>query len=334
MDNILRYDAEQRRRLFAEASARLDMGAASIEKDFWVCWTLRELFRLPGWENAFTFKGGTSLSKGWHLISRFSEDLDVVIGRAFLGYGEENMSRNQRDRLRDACRQHIQEVLLPALRQHLHECLPTALDWNLISADVMEDREQLTLLLRYPALFASSTGYLRPVVKMEFGGRADTEPVEMPTILPYLAEALPTIVTDGDFTVRTVAARRTFWEKALLLHEEKLRPVTHTRKVRLARHYYDLWCLIGHGIARQAIDDPGLFERVVQHRQVFYKQSGIDYNTLRRGALDVIPTPEQMPAWQQDFDAMREVMFFEEPPTFDEIIARVQLFQDEFNGVP
>ncbi len=175
---------------------------------------------------------------------------------------------------------------------------------------------------------------MRRVVKMEFGGRADTEPVETPTIRPYLADALPDIITDGAFTVRTVAARRTFWEKALLLHEEKLRPAGHMLKARLARHYYDLWCLIGKGVARQAMDDRGLFERVVQHRQIFYKQSWVDYSKLSRGNLDLISTEEQLPVWRQDYDDMRETMFFDEPPAFEEILGLVQAFQDEFNQIP
>ena len=100
--------------LCEETYARLGLVPASIEKDFWVCLTLRELFRLPGWEGQLTFKGGTSLSKGWRLISRFSEDLDVVIDRAFLGFGEDTLSRSRRDKLRDVCSQNVQEVLLPA----------------------------------------------------------------------------------------------------------------------------------------------------------------------------------------------------------------------------
>jgi hypothetical protein len=180
METFLTVPVERRRMFCEEAHARLGLAPASIEKDFWVCWTLRALFRLPAWDGHLTFKGGTSLSKGWGLIARFSEDIDVVIDRAFLGFGEEVLSRSRRDRLRDACRLNVQYAMLPALAQHIHDHLPGGLDWDLASADHTEDPEYLTLLFRYPTAFAESATYLRPFVKMEFGGRADTEPVEMP----------------------------------------------------------------------------------------------------------------------------------------------------------
>lgn len=334
MNTFLDFPIERRRALCEEAYVRLGLVPASIEKDFWVCMTLQELFRLPGWEGQLTFKGGTSLSKGWRIISRFSEDIDVVIDRAFLGFGEETLSRSRRDKLRDACSLNVQEGLLPALTQRLRVCLPDGVAWNLYPANKTEDPEQLTLLFQYPTAFEGSSTYLQPVVKIELGGRADTEPVEMPVMQPYLANAFPELFSESTFTVRTVAARRTFWEKAMLLHEEKFRPVDRRRKARLSRHYYDLWCLIEKGIAQQAVEDPGLFERVAEHRKVFYRQTWVDYRTLCRGHLDLIPSEEQLLEWRQDYEAMRGVMFFEEPPTFDEILQNVRQFQDEFNRMP
>jgi len=334
MDTFLDFNTERRRVLCEEAYVRLGLVPASIEKDFWVCWTLRELFRLPDWEGHLTFKGGTSLSKGWRIISRFSEDIDVVIDRAFLGFAEETLSRSRRDKLRDACRLNVQEVLLPALTQRLRVHLPDGLTWNLFPANITEDPEQLTLLFRYPTAFEGSPTYLQPVVRIELGGRADTEPVEMPVIQPYIAEAFPELFSEGRITIRTVAARRTFWEKAMLLHEEKFRPAERQRKARLSRHYYDLWCMIEKGIAQQAMEDQGLFERVVQHRQVFYRQTWVDYGTLRKGSLDLLPSEEYKSEWRQDYDAMRSVMFFEEPPSFDEILLQVRQFQEAFNHIP
>ncbi|MEI7833859.1 MAG: nucleotidyl transferase AbiEii/AbiGii toxin family protein [bacterium] len=331
MDTFFEFPIERRRILCEESYERLGLVPSSIEKDIWVCWVLRELFSLPKWQGQLTFKGGTSLSKGWQLISRFSEDIDVVIDRAFLGFSEESLSRSRRDKLRDACRQNVQEELLPALIQRVSTSLPDGLTWKLYPVDKTEDPEQLTLLFQYPTAFAGSSTYLQPIVKIELGGRADTEPVEMPVIKPYLSDAFPDIFPKSTFAVRTVAARRTFWEKAMLLHEEKFRPADKGRKARLSRHYYDLWCMIEKGIARQALDDQGLFDRVAQHRQVFYRQTWVDYSTLRIGSLDLIPTAAQLHDWQQDYEAMRGVMFFEEPPTFDEILRRIQQFQEEFN---
>lgn len=328
---FLDFSIARQRDLYEEAYARVGLIPASIEKDYWVCLTLQVLFALPGWEGQLTFKGGTSLSKGWQIISRFSEDIDVVIDRKFLGFGEEDLSRSRRDKLRDACSLNVQQVLLPALTQRLRIYLPDGLAWKIYPASKIEDPEQLTLFFQYPTVFEGSSTYLAPVVKIEMGGRADTEPVEMPVMDSYLANAFPELFPDSSFTVRTVAARRTFWEKVMLLHEEKFRPLDKQRKARLSRHYYDLWCMIEKGVARQAIEDHGLFERVARHRQVFYRQSWVDYHTLCQGQLDLIPSDEQLLEWKQDYEVMREVMFFGEPPTFDEIIQLVQQFQDDFN---
>jgi len=331
MDTFLHLPAERRRLLCAEAQTQLGLPSASIEKDFWVCWTLRKLFRMPRWGEQLTFKGGTSLSKGWKLISRFSEDVDVVIDRKFLGFGGDSLSNNRQKKLTKECRRRIHEELAPALAQHLSETLPAGLEWGLAPADETEDPDQQTLLFDYPSVFAGSLGYVRPVVKIELGARSDTEPAEERPIQPYLAETFPDLMKEGVFPLRTVAARRTFWEKAMLLHEEGFRPPDRPRRARLARHYYDLWCLIRAGVAAEAVADLDLFSRVAAHRQAFFKQSWVDYDTLRKESLHVVPSSEQLPDWRRDYEAMRGEMFFREPPTFDEILEAVRQFETELH---
>lgn len=334
MDAFLQLSAEDRRLLCEEAAGRRGLPAPVIEKDFWVCWTLRELFRLPNWDGQLTFKGGTSLSKGWGIIARFSEDIDVTISRAFLGFGDETMNKSQWKKLRDTCPPHVQEQILPALAKRFQELMPGDFQWRLVPADEAEDATRLTLLFYYPTVFAGTSGYVTPTVRLEFGGRTDTEPIETPTITPCIAEDFPVLLPNSSFKARTVAARRTFWEKAMLLHEEKLRPAEQQRKPRLARHYYDLYCLIEHGVARQAVEDEGLFQRVAEHRQLVFGLKWVNYSTLRRGSLNMIPSMEQLPDWLADYAAMREAMFFDDPPAFDEILQVVKVFQDKFNGVP
>jgi hypothetical protein len=117
----------------------------------------------------------------------------------------------------------------------------------------------------------------------------------------------------------------------MLLHEETFRPSDKRRKARLSRHYYDLWCLITKGVADQAMADNDLFDHCARHRQLFFKQSWVDYSTLHQGSLRLIPSPEQLDEWRRDYASMREEMFFEDPPTFDEILAVVQQFEEEFN---
>jgi hypothetical protein len=332
MEAFLKLSLEDQRLYLQQAQAKLGLPPASIEKDLWVCWTLRELFALPGWGEHLIFKGGTSLSKAWNLIERFSEDLDVVIDREFLGFGEPVMSRNQQKKLMKQCRERIDQDLRPGLKAKFSSLLQRAADWSLVLADPEEDPDQQTLLFTYPGAFKEKIDYLRPVVKIEMGARSDPEPWESPVLRPYLCEAFPDLLGSGEFSVRTVAPRRTFWEKAMLLHEETFRPAETPRKRPLARHYYDLWSLIRKGVAAEAVADDGLFERVAAHRQVFFPRKGVDYSSLNPGSLRLLPLEDQIAGWRSDYDAMQGEMFFGEVPKFDEIIEVVAKFEREFNS--
>lgn len=339
MEPFTTLTADARVRLCDEAQARIGLPAASIEKDFWVCWTLRELFREPEWGPHLVFKGGTSLSKAWKLIERFSEDIDIVIDRTFLGFGgaespERGTSRKMKERrldgLKAACQDRIRNSLLPALASRFSGALGNETGWTLEEDET--DMDQQSLLFSYPSSVARAA-YVRPVVKIELGARSDTEPIETPDIQPYLAEVFPELLGPSSFPVRAVAARRTFWEKAMLLHEETYRPAGKARKPRMARHYYDLWSLIGKGIGEQAIGDAGLFERVATHRQVFFRWSWMDYSTLSRGRLRLVPPDDQVSEWRQDYRTMQTEMIFGEAPAFDEILQVVGDFEALFNGM-
>lgn len=217
------------------------------------------------------------------------------------------------------------------LETRFQSVLPKESTWTLSIAPPDVDPDQQTLLFAYPTALPGTEGYVNPWVKIELGARSDTEPAETPSLRSYLHEALEQALGPGAFSVRAVAPRRTFWEKAMLLHEETYRPAGKPRKARMARHYYDLWCLVSKGVARQATEDVGLFERIVAHREVFFRYTWMDYSTLRQGMLRILPTAEQREFWEQDYKAMREDMFFGEVPTFDEILNVVGSFEQEFN---
>jgi hypothetical protein len=337
VDRFLTMPANERRQLCEVAGVAMGLQPASVEKDFWVCWTLRELFALPESGPHLTFKGGTSLSKGWKLIERFSEDIDVVIDREFLGFGGEkspeaatgsNERRRRLEALKAASQQHIRQSLAPALTSRLRERLPGEPAWAL--TDDADDPDRQTLVFEYPASFPV-TDYLRPAVKIEMGARSDVEPSATPSIQPYIAEALPDALGPSTFTVQTLDPKRTFWEKSALLHEESYRTGARAPAVRLARHYYDLWCLLRAGVGDAALAEPDLFNRVVAHREVFFRRSKEAQYTLRPGSLRLLPATERQQDWQRDYEAMRETMFFGEPPEFAEILNVVGDFERRFN---
>ncbi len=338
MDTFLTQSIERQRVIYEEAGRRLGLSAGSVEKDLWVCWTLRALFRLPASGPHLTFKGGTSLSKGWKLIDRFSEDIDIVIDREFLGFGgadapEDAPSNKQREKrlegLKLAAQHHIRDVLSPTLEQEIRHLLPSTASWTL-EPDA-DDPDAQTLLFHYPPAMGAAA-YVRPVVKIELGARSDTEPSATPEIAPYLAEVFPDEIPGSRFPVHAVAPERTFWEKVALLHEETYRDGSAAPKARLARHYYDVWCLIARGVAERAVRDRELFDRVAAHRAVFFRRSRDAQASFAPGSLRIVPATDRLAQWRRDYDAMRESMFFGEVPDFAEILTVVNRFEEDFNS--
>lgn len=339
MNWYLGLSAERRRLACEAAGVGLGLHAPSIEKDFWICWTLRELFGLAGSGRHLTFKGGTSLSKGWGLIQRFSEDVDVVIDRDHLGFGgekapdEPGLGSKERDRrlesLQQACQAWVRDVLEPEFGERCAKLLKGEKNWKLHQD--AEDSSGQTLLLEYPSVFETER-YLRPVVRIELGARSDTEPVREPVIRPYVDQVRPESERETAFGVRTVAPERTFWEKAMLLHEETYRVGTMGPRDRLARHYYDLWCLIRAGVGARAMADAELFRRVAAHRGVFFRKRREAQDSLAQGTLRLLPRAELRSAWKRDYEAMRESMLFGDVPDFDEVLEAVREFESAFNA--
>lgn len=301
---------------------------------------MRELFGIPGVSSNVTFKGGTSLSKGWQLIERFSEDIDLIVSKDILGFGgadapesaPSNKQRRKRlDGLMDACKTWVQKTLQPALAERIERELGS-LDWSLVVDPDIPDGQ--CLLFQYPSVFKrDAAGYVRPVVKIELGARSDNWPHVDRPIQPYVLECFPRLDSDTTFTVSILAPERTFWEKACLLHEETFRPEDKPRKIRMARHYYDLWCLLRAGIGEKALADIDLFRRVAQHREIFFRSSWVDYSTHRPGQFRLVPPESHRSDWRNDYKAMQGPMFFGESPEFDELLEAVGQFEETFNSI-
>ncbi len=338
MKEFIAMDKSRRSLVCTQVGARLNLDEVAVEKDFWVCWILDKLFQLPKWGEHLTFKGGTSLSKGWKLIERFSEDIDIVINRSVLGFDGDNapeaapskkQTRKRLDRLRLACQECVQDEIQPALHAAIATDIPDTIIWDLFADP--DDPDQQTLLFNYPTAFPEGAAYLRRAVKIEMGARSDTDPSETIVVNPYISEAFPDLLSSATVEVRAVMPERTFWEKAMLLHEETFRPADKRRKEYMARHYYDLYKLIETGVAADAAADISLFSRVVEHRVVFFRQNWVDYSNLVPGQLQLVPSKEQMPDWRADYGNMQQEMFYGEVPSFDLILEKVRGFQDWFN---
>ena len=338
MDTFLKLTPADQLDAYVEVNRAMGLDAASVEKDFWVCWTLREIFAGPDIGAHITFKGGTSLSKAWKLIERFSEDIDLIVDKEVLGFGGDaapdkapsNKQRKARlEGLMDACRVWVQETLQPALASRIQSALGET-GWKLEVDPDMPDGQ--CLLFHYPTVFPSSaSAYVRPVVKIELGARSDDWPHVDKSIQPYVTEHFSALDPAPSCVVRVLAAERTFWEKACLLHEETFRPTDKPRKHRMARHYYDLWCLLRAGVGEKALEETALFQRVAEHRELFFRFSWVDYTTHKPGTFRLTPPTEHLSDWKSDYAAMLGPMFFGETPSFEEIITLTADFEKTFN---
>jgi hypothetical protein len=332
-------DNNRRRQVISQTGARKNLPDIAVEKDFWVCWTLQKLFSTNPFSDQLAFKGGTSLSKGWKLIDRFSEDIDIVIDRGILGYQGENApeeaaSRRQEkkrlEEIRISSRRYISEIVRPGLLASMSSDLPGRDGWSL--EEDSSDTDGQTLVFLYPSALPEAVGYINRAVKIEMGARSDTEPLEQAIVTSYIAESFPDLFAKASFVVRAVGPIRTFWEKAMLLHEESYRPAgTRKRKQYLARHYYDLFRLITSGIGREAAADLDLFRKIVKHRSVYFRHTWMNYDTIAPGSLSLVPDDERLPQWREDYRSMSREMFYGDVPTFEEILEVVAGFQNEFN---
>jgi hypothetical protein len=309
-----------------------------MEKDFWVCWTLKEMFRLPAIGEHLIFKGGTSLSKAFGLIERFSEDIDVSIDRGFLGFsgvnepeaGTSNKEKQRRiEALKVACQQRISGELLPAFEAAVRARVRPKEKWSL--RPDADDPDKQTLLFDYPTSFGpEAAGYIRRAVKIEMGARADHWPCETRTVTPYVAEQFPKGFQKAHGTVKVLSAERTFWEKATILHAEYHRPADKAAPERLSRHYCDFYELVRKGVAVSATAQLDLLGRVAQHKSLFFKSSWARYEDAKKGALRISPPESRVAALQEDYAKMEE-MFFGKPPGFDEMMALLKRWESEFN---
>lgn len=252
MNKFVRLSAEERRLYFVQTAERMGFSPQIVEKDFWVCWILSELFALPEIGNTLIFKGGTSLSKAYRLIERFSEDVDVSIDRTTLNFNDDsdpeakvsNKERRRRiNRLKASCQRKVADDLQPALIKAIETSFGDAHGWSLTIDE--DDLDHQTLIYTYPTSLPGMSGaYIRPAVKIEMGARSDHWPSEQVRIASYVAEHFPAAFQRPDFVAKVLAAERTFWEKATLLHAEYHRPPDKEIPIRLSRHYYDMSRLI------------------------------------------------------------------------------------------
>ena len=328
------FSEVKQQELLKQANIQTRIAKKNIEKDWWVTQVLKAIFSLPYAEH-MSFKGGTSLSKAWNVIQRFSEDIDIAISREYLGFDGE-LSRTQvSDKLRRAACSFVREKLSADIKQQL---IASEISEELFTVHVnitsVSTVDPEVVYVEYKTLFPFET-YVQNMVKVEVSGRSMTEPVQ----LVMMSSILDEIYTDAPFAepafpVSVVVPERTFLEKVMLLHEEFARPTAEVRTERMSRHLYDLQRMLHTDIAERALTDEQLYRTVLEHRRKFIGLRGFDYDTLYPQSLSLEIPADVLPLWRNDYENMRRSMIYGDSVPFDELLSELRALNARIRELP
>ncbi len=327
----LKIPEERRIEILNQASNISGLPAIAIEKDWWVTVALKASFELK-YSPSIVFKGGTSLSKGWNLIERFSEDIDLAIDRKFFGF-QGDISKSQIKNLRKTSCEFISTTFLEDLTKRFTE-------WKVIDECKLNaqpitdsDKDPQVIEIHYNSVFDKSD-YLQQRVLIEVSSRSLMEPSESKEINSILSVAFPNqeFATEP-FSISTVLPQRTFLEKVFLLHEEFSQDTTKIRIDRLSRHLYDLEKLMDTEHGKAAIKDTELYKGIVTHREKFNPLRGLDYSNHIPSKIKIIPPDTVIKEWEKDYQAMTQNMIYGDPLNFDNLIKRIKELQNRINAI-
>ncbi len=313
---------------YTQIAESTGMAPFSVEKDWWVVQVLSAIFEMEAGKHLI-FKGGTSLSKAWKLIERFSEDIDLALDRSFLGF-DKKLNRTQIKRLRQETGKYISGAFLPELEMIFKEKGIKDISFKYI-AQKASDADPAKVEVHFPNVL-EYPGYIPPRVLLEISSSSLREPIENRPIDSLLDEHyFESAFAEPPINVPTAIPERTFLEKLFLLHEEFHRPRKKIRVDRLSRHLYDIYQLLKSDHALKAVNDKTLYKTIVKHRQEFYHMGGIDYNLHQPQTLNPVPIPEFMDAWESDYRLMQERMIYGDSPPFQTVIDAIKKFTEKIN---
>ena len=304
----------------------------AIEKDWWVTITLKALFQTDC-RDSLIFKGGTSLSKGFNIIERFSEDIDLAISHSF--FGIEKTSKSQREKLRKISRTYIHETLSSQLDARLKDMGVFGYTIENISQvqdkkgewrPIDSDKDPTVIMLHYPSILEDTINYIPPRVKIEISCLSMDEPTELRQIRSLIGESFNEEDTGAESFVRTVVPTRTFLEKLFLLAEEfqKEKP----RSVRMSRHLYDLARLMDTKYGAEALSNKNLYNAIIEHRKTYYDLKYVNYDLHTSSTINFTIPEIVMQAWQDDYADMRRFFIYGESLEFNVLMQKIRELQE------
>ena len=327
MNKVAGLSSAERAEIISETAKHINLTPSAVEKDFWVVWVLDKLFRSELLADKIIFKGGTSLSKVFGLIRRFSEDIDLILDWNEVVKEDPNLERSKTKQdkfnksVNELSRNYIADVFLPEVQLILGD---------VCSAEI-EELAPDVINIRYPSSFES--GYLRPEIRLEIGPLALWVPHAAYPIRSYASEAFPKLFEQDECVVNAIKAERTFWEKATILHAEAFRQESKPLPLRYSRHYYDLAMMAADPAVKSAsFESLDLLRSVVQFKKKFYPASWANYDLASPGTFRLMPTADHMKSLASDY-AQMQVMFFGDIPLFDDLMNSLEHLETEVNAL-
>ncbi len=311
---------------------KMGINTVSVEKDYWVSFILNYLFAKCEYKEAFTFKGGTSLSKCFSLINRFSEDIDLILDWTILGYEKDepwiHRSNNKQDKFNKEINlkteKFLKHILLDIMKKDLKELIDDDFDLYL------DEYDKQTIHFEYPRIFKSE--YLVDSVRLEIGPLAAWTPSEDVGIKPYILDFYPKLFDGSEIVIKTVSPERTFWEKATILHHEANRPSDLKIPIRYARHYYDMYQIANSEYKDKAFSNLLLLEKVAIFKNKFYPRKWAKYEEARSEKIRLVPDEYRFKEIEEDYNKMKE-MFFSDYPRFEEIMLGLKKLEKEIHEI-
>lgn len=331
--NFFNLSKEQQLLVINQSVPQIGLPPQAIEKDIWVSTVLQIVFTLP-FADKLIFKGGTSLSKVWKVINRFSEDIDLAVDRSLFEL-EGDLTKKKIKKLRKESSVFVKETFVTELLNKLEEygigdlCDVEAEPDGEGDATYPEPRK---ILIHYSSALENSVDYLKPVVVLEIGSRSLFEPNKKCRIQSMLETQLPsfqTTLVDADIT--TAVPEKTFLEKVFLIHELFSVKGRGSNAERKSRHLYDIYRMMNMDFAVKAIADNQLWESIRHHREMFTSISGVDYTPDVRKRLQLVPRPDIIDVWKSDYETMMELMVYGDKPSFNELLSALTELQERFH---
>lgn len=317
MNRIVSLNQSRRNLLFEATAREMKVSPVVIEKDFWVCFVLNYLMNESKFKEYFIFKGGTSLSKCYGVIKRFSEDIDLVLKWDKLGFTDEEVylkrTKNQDNKFETL----MNEKGAAFIQGELKEELKKNLEAQVEGLSVESDEEDLMILyVYYPTSYRDE--YIKQAVKLEIGPVSPTTPNEECFIEPYCFRVF-SVEDKKSINVKTVSLARTFWEKVFILYAECNRPQEKKTPSRYSRHYYDVYMIYKSKYFKNIVSDRNLFESVKLFKSKYYRTSWSRIEDCSLKEIVIVPSEARLKDLLSDYKNMLE-MIFDNPPTFEEII--------------